>query len=488
MPAVFRQILTQAESAPEKVALIFGDEARSYAELSAGVARCAAALAQQYHVSPGDRVLLVAGSSPGFVCAYLAVHSIGAIAVPVDPNAAGDRLADIAYRVTPSVALSETGLPGGPFEQASFDELDAFNGSMRPVDATLESPADILFTTGTTGQAKGVVLSHNALVAASAHINAFVGTNQGDIEVLPLPLSHSFGLGRLRCVLSSGASLVLVPGFMHTAGIVKALSEHRATGFASVPTGIAILLRQEGTALSSFAPQLRYVEIGSSSMPMEHKKLLMKLLPHTRLCMHYGLTEASRSAFLSFHDDENKLGSIGRPSPGVSMRIVAETGDELPVDAEGEIEISGPHLMSGYWRDPDLTRRSLNEQWLRTGDLARRDGDGFFWLGARASDIINVGGRKVAPQEIEQVLLQHPAIADCACRGLPDPQGLTGQIIGVWMVAEPGVETLPRFPELARRLRQKLEPYKIPRQFHWVDQIPKSSSGKVLRQQLGNEL
>jgi long-chain acyl-CoA synthetase len=207
--------------------------------------------------------------------------------------------------------------------------------------------------------------------------------------------------------------------------------------------------------------------------------------------MHYGLTEASRSAYISFHDDQDKLDSIGRPSRGVEMRVTAEPGEDAfeaqgdaQGDAQGQIEIRGGHLMSEYWQDPDLTEKTLRDGWLRTGDIGRRDEDGYFHLSTRVSDIINVGGRKVSPNEIEDILLKHPAIEECVCLGIPDPQGLSGEIIVVYLVGRPGTRARPAFSELAKLLRQSLEPYKIPRQFHWVEQIPKSGSGKVLRQQL----
>jgi long-chain acyl-CoA synthetase len=243
-------------------------------------------------------------------------------------------------------------------------------------------------------------------------------------------------------------------------------------------------LSDKGEALSRSGSQLRYIEIGSSAMPMEQKRLLMNALPKTRVCMHYGLTEASRSAFLSFHDDTEKLESVGRPSAGVEMRIVDEHGVEVRDGIEGQIEVRGGHLMSSYWHDAGLTRDSMRDGWLRTGDLGWRDPEGYYYLKARSSEIINVGGRKVSPQEIEDVLTGHPAVAECACVGIPDPQGLSGEMISAYLVADPASGELPGFPELAKLLRQSLEPYKIPRKFTWIAELPKSTSGKVLRRKL----
>ncbi|HEX6259038.1 MAG TPA: class I adenylate-forming enzyme family protein [Woeseiaceae bacterium] len=482
---VFRQFQRLAEITPDARAIQSGTVAISYAELASRIAAMAATLATRMGVGPGDRVVMMAESNADFVCAYFATHSIGAICVPLDPHVAAPRLRDIVERVSPRLVISEKPLPS----QATviFDELAAHynaDATANPVPIDIGQTADILFTTGTTGRPKGVILSHRALATACAHINEFIGMRQDAVEVLPLPLSHSFGLGRVRCVLAAGAALVLVPGFVNASRIFEALANYGATGFASVPTGIAILLGDQGKALHRFSQQLQYIEIGSSAMPLEHKRLLMSLLPNTKICMHYGLTEASRSAYLSFHDDEGRLDSIGLPSPRVEMRVVDEAGRVAQDGVDGHIEVRGGHLFTGYWQDPDLTAETLHDGWLRTGDLGRRDGDGYYYLQARFSDIINVGGRKVSPQEIEEILATHPAIAESACVGIPDPQGISGEMVSAFLVAKPACQNLPGFPELAKLLRQKLEPYKIPRKFTWIEEIPKSSSGKILRRQL----
>ncbi|HEX2139233.1 MAG TPA: class I adenylate-forming enzyme family protein [Woeseiaceae bacterium] len=484
---LFRQILAHADvpGTAGKTAVAWGDRSLSYGELGRAVRNRAALLGSGYGVAAGERVALLAESDGDFVATYLAVHSLGGICAPLDPRTPPDRLLRVIEKLSPCVTVSRNPLAAEVRHQARYTELAGrIGGSSAPsVDVSLDRTADILFTTGTTADPKGVVLSHRALATACAHINRFIGTTPDAVEVLPLLLNHSFGLGRMRCVLSLGATLVLVPGFANAGRVIAALAQHRATGFASVPAGIAILL-SDGEALAHFADQLDYVEIGSSAMPIEQKRRLMELLPNTRLCMHYGLTEASRSVFLEFHGDGEKLDSIGRPSPGVELRIADESGESLRCGETGQIEVRGGHLMSGYWRDPELTANTLRAGWLRTGDLGRQDADGYVFLEARADDVINVGGRKVLPQEIEEILERHPAIADCACAGIPDPQGLSGEMVAVWLVPGRPDGELPAFSELAKLLRQKLEPYKTPRRFFWTDRIPRSSAGKLLRREL----
>ncbi len=485
---VYRQILAQAEAARAKAAIVSERRSISYTELAAKVRSTAAAFVQHFGISAGDRIVMQAQSNADFVCAYLAAHSIGAICVPLHPHTSKERLSDILDRVSPRMLLAESSIPQPGFDSIHFSDLvtdeKVSNTFVADADISNDQTADILFTTGTAGYAKGVVLSHRAIAKACAHINEFIQLRSDAVEVLPLPLSHSFGLGRVRCVLAAGATLVLIPGFVNASKIVATLSKHRATGLASVPTGFAILLSDAGTALGQFADQLSYIEIGSSTMPMKQKKQLMRLLPDTRICMHYGLTEASRSSYLSFHDDKDKLASIGRPSPGVTMRIADDAGNELAANIDGHIEVQGAHLMSEYWKNPELTAKCLRDNWLRTGDLGYMDDDGYFYMKARSTDIINVGGRKVAPQEIEEILSSHPAIAESACVGVPDPQGLSGEMISAFLVAKPNIGERPKFSELAKLLRESLESYKIPRKFTWIDEIPQSSSGKLLRRQL----
>ena len=483
---VFRQVLLHAgePSAAARTALVCGERSLTYAELGQAVRKRAAFLAKECGLAPGERAVLLAESTEAFIATYLAVHAVGAVCVPVDPQTPPDRLPALLRRLQPRVVVSAAPLPADPHPQVRFDELAAGAVAAAPaVDIRMHQAADILFTTGTTSDPKGVVLSHGALATACAHINGFIGTGPDAVEVLPLSLGHSFGLGRMRCVLSLGATLVPVPGFVNAAGVTRALAEQRATGFASVPAGIAILLR-ENDVLGQFADQLEYVEIGSSAMPLEHKHRLMQLLPKTRLCMHFGLTEASRSAFLEFHADRDNLDSIGRPSPGVELRIVDCSGNPAPPGESGEIEVRGGHLMSGYWQDTELTASTLRDGWLRTGDLGSMDTKGYFHLEARTDDVINVGGRKVLPGEIEEILGRHPAIAECVCAGLPDPQGLSGEIVAVWLVPRRGDAERPPVSELAKLLRRSLEPYKTPRKFFWTPRIPRTAAGKVLRRRL----
>ena len=231
---------------------------------------------------------------------------------------------------------------------------------------------------------------------------------------------------------------------------------------------------------------MRYIEIGSAPMPIEHKKLLMQLLPKTRICMHYGLTEASRSVFIEFHETINKLQSIGKASPNVEIKIGDEYNNELPMNQKGRIFVKGGMVMKEYYENEMLTKESSADGWFYTGDLGHKDEEGYIYLDGREKEIINVGGLKVSPVEIEDILNQHGDIQSCACVGIPDPNGITCETVKVFLVSKGSQLKLPSPCDLQTFLKDKLEPYKIPTEYEWIKSIPKTSSGKIQRNLLKN--
>jgi long-chain acyl-CoA synthetase len=468
---------------PDKAAVIRGDSILSYRDLADRVRTSAHAL-RAHGVNPGDRVVLEASSTPEFVAAYLATHLAGAIAVPVSPKVQPGLLPQVVEMTLPAVVVGHRSKGWGPLTYDAIARQAHGADHELPHPVGKADPADLLFTTGTTARPKGVLLSHGAIETAAGYISDFLRQGDEDVEVVPLPLYHSFGLGRLRCCIYRGSTLVLVEGPTVFADAIRAMRQFRATGFASVPSGLAIIFRSLGDVLGEFSTQLRYLEIGSAAMPLADKRRLMALLPSTRLCMHYGLTEASRSAFIEFHESREALDSIGRPSPGVTIEVLDAEGAPAAAGSEGRIAIRSGAVMSGYWQDEEATRKAFSGDYLLTGDLGHRDEQGLFYLTGRESEFINIGGEKVAPGEMEALLMQHPEVADCACIGIPDPSGISGEVVKAILVASPESGARPSNQALAKHLRRQIQPYKMPRVFEWVDAIPRSESGKVLRNRL----
>ena len=470
-------ILGHGDRWPERIAIRTPRETISYGALAERI-RLAAAKIRRAIGNPGQRVLLCGPNSPELVVAYFAVHAAGGVAVLLEADIPRETAGWIAHDAQARLALCsrELDLPIAVADLASWTSA----GDDRPLESPqcgLQDPADLIYTTGTSGRRKGVLLAHENIAQAALNINAFVKTRHDDLEVMPLPLSHSFGLGRLRAMAQAGHCLLLLPGMRNPAAVLKQLLDVKAAGLALVPAGFDLILRMTRDRLGDARQHLRYIEIGSAAMPADTKQKLMELLPQTRICHHYGLTEASRAAFTEYHADRDHLASIGQPGPNVSMAVRDEAGHDLGDGQAGEIVVRGGMVMQEYWKQPALTHEVLRNGWLRTGDRGRRDAAGYYYLAGRQGDLVNVGGRKVSPEEVEQALNAHPAVVESACVGIPDPQGIVGECLKACVVLRSEI----RDEQLVEWLRTRVEEYKIPRIWQRVEQIAKTASGKIQR-------
>jgi long-chain acyl-CoA synthetase len=260
------------------------------------------------------------------------------------------------------------------------------------------------------------------------------------------------------------------------------MEQFHCTGFGMVPAGWGYIKKMSGRKIGEFANQLHYIEIGSSFMSIDDKELLCQLLPNTRICMHYGLTEASRSAFMEFHSEHDKLNTAGTASPNVEVAIFDTEGKRLPIGAEGEVCVKGDHVTCSYWNEtPERFQKDFFDGYFRTGDCGFLDDQGYIHLKSRIKEMINVGGKKVSPMEVEDVLKTFPGIEDCACVAMPDPEGVMGEVVKAFIVCSDNSLTDASIIEF---LRPKLEVYKLPAAIARIDAIPKTASGKVQRLKL----
>ncbi len=478
---ILSAIERHAAEKPQAVALVSASKEHvTYAALSEKVKQAAAFL-QAHGLRKGDRIALSARTELDFIYIYFAAHLLDVVNVVVDANANPKKLAYILELTKPRLAF---GFETDACISLKYDQIDygkpfeSLDGQSMSADDT----ADIVFTTGTTGVPKGVMLSHFNIFSSADNINGFIGNTEDDVEVLGLPLCHSFGLGRLRCTLIKGATMVLVGSFANLKLFFNAIDEFHATGFGMVPAVWAYIRKFSGTRISKFASQLKYIEIGSAAMPIDSKKELCELFPNTRICMHYGLTEASRSAFMEFHENMDRLNTIGRPvSDKVDIRIFDENGKILSDGEQGEICVKGNMVTKSYYR-PEENANAFFGDYFRTGDIGYRDADGNLYLSGRKKELINVGGKKVSPQEVEDAVCSL-GVEDCICVGMDDPNGILGEVPKVYIVKNG--TTMP-FEEIRKKLMTLLEDYKIPAAFDWIDEIPKTSSGKKQRLSLRN--
>lgn len=478
METLIDRLLKIAEKHPARIALSCGPESLSYEEFRVRILSTAAHL-RRLGVEEGNRVLICGGNTLVIPVLYFAVHALGAVAVPVAPDTPESMLATLANDAEARLTLTEKTVSAMPCPVVSTKTLihtfgeDEIEPVCRP-----DAIADLLYTTGTTGRKKGVVLTQANILAAACNITQFIGNGPDDVEVVPLPLSHSFGLGRLRCMAIAGNTLILEPGVGAGATVVKRILDARATGLALVPAGFEIIRRTTNDNLGRAREHLRYIEIGSAPMKPETRKWLTDLLPQTRICHHYGLTEASRAVFSEYHSDAHKAGTAGRAAPNVEILVCDENGRSLSAGETGEVVVRGGMVMKEYWKQPELTEKAFCQEGLKTGDIGCLDVDGYLFLRGRRSDLISVGGRKVAPDEIEDLLRQLDGVQDVGCVGEPDE--FLGECIKAYLVADRQI----RRAEVVAFLRTRVPEYKIPQVVAHIDAIPRTSSGKIQRQML----
>ena len=467
-----------SQASPEKTALISGGLEITYAGLWKEILKKASWFSR--FAEKGDRVILSASKSIEFVYAYFGAHLSGMICVPIDPETNATRLGRIMDVAKPKFVVGEL-RNHGEVKVIPFEEISAEDSSEIFGFPDENAVADLLFTTGTTGLPKGVALTFKNQMAAAVNINTFIGNTADDVELLTLPISHSFGLGRLRCVLSKGGTLVMLGSFASMKKFFGEMERCAVTGFGMVPASWAYILKMSGDKIGQFASQLRYIEIGSAFMPLENKQKLMQLLPSTRICMHYGLTEASRSAFISFHDDKDHLMSVGKPSPNTEIAVFAEDGTPSGAEEDGEICVKGDHVCSGYWgENAEVFEKDFFGDWFRTGDWGHIDSSGYVYMVSRKKEIINVGGKKVSPIEVEEVLDAIDGIEESACIGIHDD--VLGEKVKAFCVCSKDVD----FDQVKKILVQNLENYKVPDCFERVESLPKTASGKLQRLLLKN--
>jgi len=479
---VEEQIYQNSIQQPDRIALIAGDEKVTYAKLWERCLLAATNVKRKYGLKQGDRIILSASANIDFIYAYFGIHIAGGVCVPIDPDTNETRFDLIKKSTTPVCTM-------GLLHKVEETPTIPLNDVLTPCDniepymqPDSEQLADVLFTTGTTGAPKGVALNHRNLAAAALNINTFIKNTAEDVELLALPVSHSFGLGRVRCVLSKGGTLVLLGTFASMKKFFGLMEQHHCTGFGMVPASWAYIKKMSGEHIGKFADQLRYIEIGSSFMPIPDKELLCRLLPNTRICMHYGLTEASRSAFMEFHSEHDQLNTAGKASPNVDVKIFDGEGKEMPLGGEGEVCVKGNHVTCSYWNEtPERFAKDFFNGYFRTGDCGYLDADGYIHLKSRIKEMINVGGKKVSPMEVEDILNTIPGITDCACVAMPDPEGVMGELVKAFIVCD---DTSLTDAAILEALKPKLEVYKLPAAIERIDAIPKTASGKVQRLKL----
>jgi long-chain acyl-CoA synthetase len=363
------------------------------------------------------------------------------------------------------------------------DSFPALLASVTPdfnvADTADEDTAVILYTSGTTGHPKGAELTHGNLISNTDVTRTdIVGARPDDVIFGGLPLFHVFGQTvALNVAVAAGACLTLLPRF-DAEHALRIVAGHRVTVFEGVPTMYVALLHQPNRA-DYDTSSLRICISGGAALPVEVLRGFEEAYS-VPLLEGYGLSETSPVASFNHPDREHKPGSIGTPIRDVRMRLVDGDGREVARDEVGEIAISGPNVMKGYWQRPEATAEAIRDGWFHTGDLARADEDGYFFIVDRKKDLIIRGGYNVYPREIEEVLYEHPAIAEAAVIGRPHPA--LGEEIAAAVALKPGAAATPA--ELRDYVKSQVAAYKYPRHVWIVGSLPKGPTGKIQKRDI----
>ena len=491
-------IFDNPAAADDAIALI--DERRSvtFGQLRTRVG-CLAAGLRQHGIEQEDRVTILLGTRIEYVEIYLATAMIGAIAMPLNTRLTPQEHTLLMQDGAPKMLLADaewlsaalpmrakvpslqaivsldSEKPGGDL---AYETLLAQAQPLGlPLDLQPDDPAVLLYTSGTTSEPKGTILSHRNLIADIEQYQAFVGIPKGSVNLQVSPLYHAANIFTYVHLLAGGTT-IFMPKVTPEA-IFNAIEKYRVNFMFTVPTVLYAMLDAPDRPQRDLS-SLQTLEYGAAPIVGPRLESALAILGD-RLLHAFGMTEVtSHASMLGKKDHRTHPGSIGRPLPGVQMRIVDD--DRRPLGAEeiGELEIKGDNITKGYWRNTKATAETLHEGWLATGDLARRDSNGYYYIVGRKKDLIISGGVNIYPADIEAVLAEHPAIAEVGVFGLPDPHW--GECVAAAIVLRPGATA--DADELRAFVRGKLAGYKVPKEIRIIDALPRTGTGKVLKREL----
>lgn len=490
---------TEATS-PEKTALIADGLRLTYHDVGNRIRHLAFNLETRWHVEPGDVVALLAPNCPEFIISYFAITRLGATVQPIDERLSVSEVSTIladsqAHFLIAHQSLwlkakqSLSQLPIMPKilgigivdpDIESFDLWATQAGTnSHAIDVSPDAVAELMYTSGTTGEPKGVMRSHRNVRAASRNSIDGFGYRSDDVIAISMPLSHSSALNsQMMPLLELGGTLALVDRF-DAAQLINLIRTESVTCMRAVPAMIRMLL-----ALPNFRaetlPSLRLLINSSAPIDPYTYTQVKNRFATIEVMNSYGLTEASTCTVLPDALALTNPDSVGFPIHGVEMRVCDEDGTAVQDGDEGEIWIRGDHVFVGYRHQPDKTRAVIVDGWLRTGDLAHRDAQGLFYLHGRRDDVINCAGRKFAPMEVENCILQMPEVHEVAVIGMPHP--VLGQVVKAFVVLKGGTSLHAK--AVTRHCARNLPSHKVPFYVEFVSALPRNSTGKIVRRKL----
>lgn len=491
----------QAVRYPDKTALVCEDERVAYRDLERRIARVASGLKEQ-GLGAGDRIVLFLNNGVEIVELFYAAFALGVIVVPVTTRLTSHELEHICSDSQPSAIAFEG--PGDPIKNVLEANPDAIRISVGKVaegaiayDSLRKSSivplpplsvnsddAVIMYTSGTTGKPKGAIITHANIITQHCFINAVEwGISRDDHYLVTTPLAHRTGFARLSNSMTLGGTLVVMKKF-DPRQTVETIAREKITVVGMVPTVCRMML-PEIEADPSKCASLRRIVVTGEAFPVELKRKFLALLPDVRLVSFFAMTEVGGVTSLSHEEQFDHAASIGRPTPGVEVRIVDDAGNTVKTGEAGEllVRVGEPgrySVMRGYYNRPEETAQAIVDGWIRTGDVAKADDDGYLYIVDRKKDMVLSGGFNIYTKEVEQALIVNPDVADAAVVGVPD--AIYGEAVAAFIEPAPGRKPTPE--SIVDQVRGLVAGYKKPKYVFIMDELPRNSLGKVLKRDL----
>ena len=480
---IVQRILEHALKNPDDIAVIANEQETTYREF-AGMIYSISVWLKAKGVKQGDHVVVQASHEVTCPACWYAIHLLGSVMVPVEKNAPKSRILEIATATDASFVIAKKTSRTSSVSWSSYDDVYAIEHKYEfTVDTAIDYPdihlpCEIIFTTGTTGKSKGVVLTHRQKSLYTSVSASSFGVKKGNRYLVTTPLSHSGGIRAIHNSMSSGCCSVLLDGMADLSKFFMTIEKHHVTSLFLPPAAIRILLYKTGDTFSKFKNQIDYVSTGSSALFESDSEGLKKLLPYSRLYNIYSASEFPGGSTYNYANDDYRANCIGKPMRGVDISLLTEDGHfTKEAGIEGQICIKSEMVMEGYYNEPELTRQVMKDGWFVSSDIGTFDHEGYLYYIGRKDDVINLGGYKIAPTDVENLALQSGLVHECLCIEDRDEYGVP--YIKLLVV----VEDKSKFDPVALNafLSDRLEKYKIPRTIEAVDTLIKTFNGKTDR-------
>ena len=481
--SIVEAVFSHAERTPHKLCIADDKTSLTYAEYSCAIKKYATVY-EKLGVGRGDYVVMEAKQSIDYLASELALQLMGAVFVPVENKCAEAKIASFAERVKASAVVTVKADAEGRY--VTYDRIaELFSEAEAVCDYTLpgkSTVSEVLFSTGTTGKEKGIILTHGNDIALAENVMYGVEMEKDNVEMIPSPMNHSHGLRRYYANMYNGSTVIILGSVMDVRRFFSNLDTYGVNSMDLVPAALAVLLRLSKGKLADYADRIRYLQLGAAPLPEADKNAVCALLPKTRIYNFYGSTESGCTCIYNFNVAEPKKNCIGKPTHNTKLLIVDD--DRVPFESNpektGALATAGGMNTLGYFEDEDETARVLADGIVYSNDIGYVDGDGDVILLGRRGDVINVGGNKVSPEEIEDAAKKIEGVADCGC--IPVEDSAKGHVPKLFVQMVKGCDF--DMKSIRNALAATLEPYKVPSYIVEIEKIPRSYNGKLLRKEL----